>query len=62
MKRESQMDFTLGQQKYAYLYVKDFASIINKIIVLPVVSGIYNISSDNVRPIRSVVEEIRKGL
>lgn len=62
MKKESQMDFTLGQQKYAYLYVKDFASIINKIMVLPVVSGIYNISSDNVRPIRSVVEEIRNKI
>ena len=31
-------------------------------MVLPVVSGIYNISSDNVRPIRSVVEEIRNKI
>jgi UDP-glucose 4-epimerase len=62
MKKENQMDFTLGEQKYAYLYVKDFATIINKIMVLPVISGIYNISSDNVRPIRSVVELIRNKI
>ena len=56
------MDFTLGEQKYAYLYVKDFASIINKIIILPIVSGVYNVSSDSVRAIRSVLEQIRNKI
>ena len=59
MKCEYQMDFTSGFQKYSYLYVKDFGSIIEKIIFLPVVSGIYNVSSDNVVSIRSLIEHIR---
>ncbi len=62
IKKENQMDFTLGEQKYAYLFVKDFSSIINKIVVLPVVSGVYNISSDNAKTIRSVVEQIRNKI
>jgi nucleoside-diphosphate-sugar epimerase len=59
IKTESQMDFTLGEQKYSYLYVKDFASIIDKIVFLEIQSGIYNVSSDIVRSIRSLVLEIR---
>ena len=59
IKTESEMDFTLGEQKYAYLYVKDFALIINKIVKYEVESGIYNVSSEIVRSIRSLVEEIR---
>lgn len=62
IKTESEMDFTLGEQKYAYLYVKDFALIINKIVKYDVESGIYNLSSDIVRSIRSIVEEIRDRL
>lgn len=54
-----QMDFTLGEQKYAYLYVKDFALILNKIITMPVESGVYNISSNQTRTIKSFVEDIR---
>jgi UDP-glucose 4-epimerase len=62
IKTESEMDFTLGEQKYAYLYVKDFALIINKIVKYEVESGIYNVSSEIVRSIRSIVEEIRDRL
>ena len=62
IKKENHMNLTLGEQKYAYLYVKDFASIMNKIVMLPVLSGIYNISSDKVISIRSLVEEIRNKL
>jgi nucleoside-diphosphate-sugar epimerase len=54
-----QMDFTLGEQKYAYLYVKDFVLILNKIITMPVEAGVYNISSDQTRTIKSLVEDIR---
>lgn len=59
IKTESEMNFTLGEQKYAYLYVKDFALIIDKIVASEVQSGIYNVSSEIVRSIRSILEEIR---
>jgi UDP-glucose 4-epimerase len=59
LKTESQMELTLGEQKYSYLYVKDFVSIIDKIVFLEIQSGIYNVSSDIVRSIRSLVQEIR---
>ncbi|MDO9276317.1 MAG: NAD-dependent epimerase/dehydratase family protein [Lutibacter sp.] len=59
MLTDKQMDFTPGEQKYAYLYVKDFAAIMNKIITMPVESGIYNISSNETRTIKSLVEDIR---
>lgn len=54
-----QMDFTLGEQKYAYLYVKDYASIMDKIITMPIESGVYNISSSEPRTIKSLIEEVR---
>jgi UDP-glucose 4-epimerase len=59
MKAENEMDFTLADQKYAYLYVKDFANIIHQLITLPIESGIYNISSSNTMKIRELVEKIR---
>jgi nucleoside-diphosphate-sugar epimerase len=54
-----QMDFTAGEQKYAYLYVKDYALIMKKIITMSVESGVYNISSNQTRTIKSLVENIR---
>lgn len=59
MKSETEMNFTKGEQKYAYLYVKDFSQIIFKIISQRVPSGIYNISSDEVRSLKSIIEEVR---
>lgn len=59
MKVDRQMDFTLGEQKYAYLYIGDFATIVYKILSKSINSGIYNISSNNVMPVRMVVEKIR---
>lgn len=59
MLSKTEIDLTLGEQKYAYLYVKDFAEIITKIVIRDVESGIYNISSNEVRTIRSVMEDIR---
>jgi UDP-glucose 4-epimerase len=58
-KNESGMDFTLGEQMYSYLYVKDFALIIDKIVKFEIQSGIYNVSSKVTRSIRTLVEEIR---
>lgn len=54
-----QMDFTSGEQKYAYLYVKDYAVIMKKIIMKPIESGVYNISSNETRTIKSLIEDIR---
>jgi UDP-glucose 4-epimerase len=62
MLNDKQMDFTPGEQKYAYLYVKDFALIINKIITMSVYSGIYNISSNKIRTIKSLIEDIRNSV
>jgi UDP-glucose 4-epimerase len=59
MKVDRQMDFTLGEQKYAYLYIGDFATIVYKILSKTINSGIYNISSNNAMPVRKVVEKIR---
>jgi nucleoside-diphosphate-sugar epimerase len=59
IKTENDMDFTLGEQKYAYLYVKDFALILDKLVTINIKSGIYNVSSNSVRSIRSLVEEIK---
>jgi nucleoside-diphosphate-sugar epimerase len=59
MLKDSKMDFTFGEQKYAYMYVKDFAEIIRKIVVMKVDSGIYNISSNESRTIKSLIQNIR---
>lgn len=62
MVNENQMDFTPGEQKYAYLYVKDFALLMNKLIVMSIHSGIYNISSNKTRTIKSLIEDIRNSV
>lgn len=59
---DKQMDFTPGEQKYAYLYVKDFALIMNKMVTMSVQSGIYNISSNKSRTIKSLIEDIRNSV
>ena len=62
MVNENQMDFTPGDQKYAYLYVKDFALLMNKLLVMSIQSGIYNISSNKTRTIKSLIEDIRNSV
>lgn len=59
MQKAQQMDFTLGYQIYAYLYVKDFASLMNKITTMPIESGVYNISTNETRTIKSLIEDVR---
>lgn len=59
MLNEKEMDFTAADQKYAYLYVKDFANIIMRILLATVASGVYNISSEHARPLKLLIEEIR---
>ncbi|MDL2296773.1 NAD(P)-dependent oxidoreductase [Bacteroidales bacterium OttesenSCG-928-B11] len=53
------MDFTLGEQKYAYLYVKDFAQAIVDVVKTDGSSGVYNLSSSNPMPLREVITKIR---
>lgn len=62
MLKENVMDFTAGEQKYAYLYVKDYAEIMRKIITMNVDSGVYNISSNEIRTIRTLIEKIRNHI
>jgi nucleoside-diphosphate-sugar epimerase len=59
MLNKDEMNFTLGEQKYAYLYVKDYAEIMKEITTKDINSGIYNISSNEIRTIRSLIEDIR---
>ncbi|TDO21965.1 NAD-dependent epimerase/dehydratase family protein [Pedobacter duraquae] len=54
-----EFDLTLGEQRYAYLYVKDFAEITCRILKQEIVSGIYNVSGDEPRSLKEMVESIR---
>jgi nucleoside-diphosphate-sugar epimerase len=55
----NQMDFTAGEQKYAYLYVEDLGIAINKIITIDGKRGIYNVSGKNVIMLKKLIELIR---
>lgn len=59
MLKDKEMDFTLGEQKYAYMYVKDYAEIMRKLVIMNIESGIYNVSSNECRTIRSLIEDIK---
>jgi len=59
MLNDNEMDFTACDQKYAYLYVDDFAKVIMRILSHNISSGIYNISSNEARPLRLIIEQIR---
>jgi nucleoside-diphosphate-sugar epimerase len=56
---ENEMDFTLGEQKYAYLYVGDFAASILKVITTDAPAGIYNVSSDKACRLKDLLIMIR---
>lgn len=53
------MDLTLGEQKLSYLYVGECAKAIMMAIYAEGKSGVYNVSSDNPMPLRTLVEKIR---
>ncbi|WP_029278145.1 NAD-dependent epimerase/dehydratase family protein [Pedobacter borealis] len=59
MKTEMEMDLTGGEQRYAYLYAPDFSAIVKVIIEQPILSGIYNISSNEVHSLKALLELIR---
>lgn len=61
MKSDCQeMDFTVGEQKYAYLYVKDFADSISKVLNRQGASGIYNLSSDKAISLKDLLLMVRE--
>lgn len=56
----TEMDFTSGEQKYAYLYVADFAVAVGKVITSEAApSGIYNLSSDNPQSLKDLLTMIK---
>lgn len=55
----SKLELTLGEQKYAYLYIKDFADIIYQIVKKNIDSGIYNVSSKSVVSIKTLINQIK---
>ncbi len=59
MQHQAEMDFTKGDQKYAYLYIKDFAEIIKAILTHKIDSGIYNVSSQDAVPLKTLIEFIK---
>jgi UDP-glucose 4-epimerase len=59
IKNNDKLELTHGEQKYAYLYIKDFAEVVYKIIDKHVDSGVYNVSSVNSISIKSLVTQIR---
>lgn len=59
---EKGMDFTLGQQKYAYLYVKDLAGAVAKVCFQNATRGIYNISASVTIELRELIKSLRDKL
>ncbi|HQA86000.1 MAG TPA: NAD(P)-dependent oxidoreductase [Bacteroidales bacterium] len=59
MMTSSSMDLTPGEQRYAYLYVKDFAKAIENIIEYSSKSGIYNLSSDKAISLKTLLNMIK---
>lgn len=58
----NEMDFTLGEQKYAYLYVADFAESISNVVIKDAHSGIYNLSSDNPLSLKELLKIVRDNI
>lgn len=58
--KKSNMDFSLGEQQYAYLYVKDFANAIKCIMQNSKnYSGVYNISASTPSSIKNIIIRIK---
>ncbi len=59
MKKTKEMNFTDGEQRYAYLYARDFARIVKSLVEKKITSGIYNVSSNQTMSLKSVLINIR---
>lgn len=55
----TEMDLTQGEQQYSYLYIKDLATLISNAVESNADSGIYNIASDNLRSLKSILLKIK---
>lgn len=62
MLKGEEIDVTEGNQKYAYLYVKDLGFAIKKILECRGKAGTYNISADQAISLRSLLEKIKDHL
>ena len=62
MMSKAEMDFSPADQRYAYLYVKDFSNIIFALTLKTVESGIYNVSSEASLQLRQLIEKIRQNV
>ena len=60
MQNELEMDFTEGEQRYAYLYIHDLVKAILELIAKDVESAIFNISSSQCITIRQLIETIAR--
>jgi nucleoside-diphosphate-sugar epimerase len=54
------IDMSPGEQKYSYMYVRDFAKIVLKIISSKISSGIYNLSTESSISIKKMASIIEK--
>ncbi|MDN3582823.1 NAD-dependent epimerase/dehydratase family protein [Mucilaginibacter flavus] len=52
------MDMTAGEQQYAYMYVKDLATVVYKVVITQAQSGSYNLSSAQNYSLRTVVDKL----
>jgi UDP-glucose 4-epimerase len=62
MQEKSAMDFTKGEQKYAYLYAGDFAQILLSIVKNKIDSGVYNISSNYTQELKTLLIKLRDNI
>jgi len=62
MQERSAMDFTKGEQRYAYLYAGDFAQILLSIVKSKIDSGIYNISANQTQELRTLLIQLRDNI
>jgi len=56
------IDLTLGEQKYSYLYVNDLGLAINKIIISQGNCGIYNISGKVLMALKDLIGKIKDSI
>lgn len=63
LKGEQEMSFTGGDQQYAYLYVRDFAQAVKKIVESDRDnSGIYNISADHAIALKEILQKLKERI
>lgn len=56
---ETEIDFSPGEQKYAYLYVKDFANALVSVVEQNGSSGIYNLSSSRAETLQTILQLLK---